>query len=211
MTIFRGIMKIYPECIPCLLKRVIYEVELVSPERAHEAQQVALGIMNRDYNDDVVSVDLATKVHHPMDPNDPNASNIHRRHIIEQCEASLKRLKTDYIDLYQLHRPDPGIPVDESLRALDDLIKSGKVQISKRISDKDVELDIFEAKDFFGEMCLFSDKHRRATAIALEDSELIVITKNMLDSQLKYVPPWFLTMFKSLIKRLEKTNDRISG
>lgn len=71
---------------------------------------------------------ITTKVHHPMDNTNPNASSIHRRHIIEQCEASLKRLKTDYIDVYQLHRPDPYIPIDESLRALDDLIRSGKVR-----------------------------------------------------------------------------------
>lgn len=71
---------------------------------------------------------LSTKVHHPMNPDDPNGWNITRRHIIEQCEASLKRLKTDYIDLYQLHRPDPNIPIDESLRALDDLVKAGKVR-----------------------------------------------------------------------------------
>lgn len=71
---------------------------------------------------------LSTKVHHPMDSSDPNSYSVHRRHIIRECEMSLKRLKTDYIDLYQLHRPDPEIPVDESLRALDDLIKAGKVR-----------------------------------------------------------------------------------
>jgi aryl-alcohol dehydrogenase-like predicted oxidoreductase len=51
-----------------------------------------------------------------------------RRHIIQQCEASLKRLQTDWIDLYQIHRPQPGIPIDETLRALDDLIRAGKVR-----------------------------------------------------------------------------------
>jgi aryl-alcohol dehydrogenase-like predicted oxidoreductase len=51
-----------------------------------------------------------------------------RRHIIEQCEASLRRLQTDYIDLYQIHRPQPDIPIDETLRALDDLIRAGKVR-----------------------------------------------------------------------------------
>lgn len=71
---------------------------------------------------------LATKVHHPMDDSDPNACHTHRRHIIEQCEASLRRLQTDHIDLYQLHRPDPHIPIDESLRAMDDLVRSGKVR-----------------------------------------------------------------------------------
>src|SRR6266508_2656036 len=71
---------------------------------------------------------LATKVHGVMAEDDPNARGNSRRHIIEQCEASLRRLQTDYIDLYQLHRPEPGVPIDETLRALDDLIRSGKVR-----------------------------------------------------------------------------------
>lgn len=71
---------------------------------------------------------LATKVHGVMDPSDPNGRGNSRRHIIEQCEASLRRLKTDFIDLYQIHRPQPGIPIDETLRALDDLIRAGKVR-----------------------------------------------------------------------------------
>jgi len=71
---------------------------------------------------------LATKVHGKMADDDPNASGNARRHIIEQCEASLKRLLTDYIDLYQIHRPQSDIPVDETLRALDDLIRAGKVR-----------------------------------------------------------------------------------
>ena len=71
---------------------------------------------------------LATKVHGAMDEEDPNAAGNHRRHIIEQCEASLRRLQVDYIDLYQIHRPDSQIPIDETLRALDDLIHAGKVR-----------------------------------------------------------------------------------
>ena len=71
---------------------------------------------------------LATKVFGKMDDDDPNASHSHRRHIIEQCEASLKRLQTDYIDLYQIHRPTSDIPIDETLRALDDLVQSGKIR-----------------------------------------------------------------------------------
>ncbi len=71
---------------------------------------------------------LATKVHGRMDDNDPNAQGNNRRHIIEQCDASLKRLQTDYIDLYQIHRPSSEVPIDETLRALDDLIKAGKVR-----------------------------------------------------------------------------------
>ena len=71
---------------------------------------------------------LATKVHGQMDEEDPNGSGNSRRHIIAQCEASLRRLQTDYIDLYQIHRPQPDIPIDETLRALDDLIRAGKVR-----------------------------------------------------------------------------------
>lgn len=70
---------------------------------------------------------LATKVHGQMGEG-PNDMGISRRHIIEQCEASLRRLQTDHIDLYQLHRPRSDTPIDETLRALDDLVRSGKVR-----------------------------------------------------------------------------------
>ncbi len=71
---------------------------------------------------------LATKVHGVMADDDPNMQGNSRRHIIEQCDASLKRLQTDWIDLYQIHRPQSNIPIDETLRALDDLIRAGKVR-----------------------------------------------------------------------------------
>jgi aryl-alcohol dehydrogenase-like predicted oxidoreductase len=71
---------------------------------------------------------LATKVHGRMADDDVNALGNSRRHIIAECEASLTRLKTDYIDLYQIHRPESATPVDETLRALDDLVRSGKVR-----------------------------------------------------------------------------------
>lgn len=71
---------------------------------------------------------LATKFHGRMDDNDPNAWGNSQRHIIQACEASLRRLNTDWIDLYQVHRPQPSIPIDETLRALDQLIRSGKVR-----------------------------------------------------------------------------------
>ncbi len=74
---------------------------------------------------------LATKVHgnmHRGDTLDPNQSGNSRRQIIEQCEASLRRLQTDWIDLYQIHRPQPECAIDETLRALDDLVRSGKVR-----------------------------------------------------------------------------------
>ncbi|MBX6314513.1 MAG: aldo/keto reductase [Isosphaeraceae bacterium] len=58
----------------------------------------------------------------------PNDEGLSRRHILAACEASLRRLKTDYIDLYQSHHPDPETPLDETLRAFDDLVRSGKVR-----------------------------------------------------------------------------------
>ena len=71
---------------------------------------------------------LASKVHFPMDDADPNAQGVSRRHIIEQAEASLRRLQVDHLDLYQIHRPHPEVAIDETLRALDDLVRSGKVR-----------------------------------------------------------------------------------
>ena len=74
---------------------------------------------------------LATKVHgnmHKDDDLEPNQWGNSRRGIIEQCDASLARLQTDYIDLYQIHRPHPECAIDETLRALDDLVRNGKVR-----------------------------------------------------------------------------------
>ncbi len=69
---------------------------------------------------------LATKFGLPM--NEPGSGGASRRYITQAVEASLRRLKTDWIDLYQQHRPDPRTPVEETLRALDDLVQSGKVR-----------------------------------------------------------------------------------
>lgn len=70
---------------------------------------------------------LATKVHYPTGPGINDRGNS-RRHIVQACEASLRRLQTDCIDLYQTHRPTLDIPLDETLRALDDLVTQGKVR-----------------------------------------------------------------------------------
>jgi aryl-alcohol dehydrogenase-like predicted oxidoreductase len=59
---------------------------------------------------------------------DINAQGLSRRHVISACDASLKRLKTDWIDLYQMHRCRSDVPIDETLRALDDLIRAGKIR-----------------------------------------------------------------------------------
>jgi aryl-alcohol dehydrogenase-like predicted oxidoreductase len=74
--------------------------------------------------DDVI---LATKCHAPMGE-DPNRRGNSRRWIIRACEESLRRLGTDWIDLYQIHRPDSGTDIDDTLSALSDLVRSGKVR-----------------------------------------------------------------------------------
>jgi aryl-alcohol dehydrogenase-like predicted oxidoreductase len=70
---------------------------------------------------------LATKVHFPQS-DDPNDRGNSRRHILQAVEDSLRRLQTDWIDLYQIHRPVFDVPQDETLRTLDDLIRQGKVR-----------------------------------------------------------------------------------
>jgi aryl-alcohol dehydrogenase-like predicted oxidoreductase len=74
--------------------------------------------------DDIV---LATKVHGPMGAG-PNRRGLSRKHIIEACENSLRRLQTDYVDLYQIHRLDPLPAIEETLEALDSLVRAGKVR-----------------------------------------------------------------------------------
>jgi aryl-alcohol dehydrogenase-like predicted oxidoreductase len=70
---------------------------------------------------------LATKFHGPMG-DDPNQRGNSRRWIMTAVEGSLRRLQTDHIDLYQVHRPDPDVDVEETLSALTDLVRSGKVR-----------------------------------------------------------------------------------
>jgi aryl-alcohol dehydrogenase-like predicted oxidoreductase len=70
---------------------------------------------------------LATKVYNAMGDG-PNDRGLSRYHIMKACDDSLRRLQTDHIDLYQLHRPSQSIPQDETLRALDDLVRAGKVR-----------------------------------------------------------------------------------
>ena len=70
---------------------------------------------------------IATKVHFPMGDG-PNRGGNSRRWIMQEVEASLRRLQTDWIDLYQIHRPDPSCDIDETLGALSDLVHAGKIR-----------------------------------------------------------------------------------
>ncbi|MBV9595011.1 MAG: aldo/keto reductase, partial [Actinobacteria bacterium] len=90
---------------------------------AGESEQIVAKAI-ADRRDELV---IATKVHGAMGKG-PNQQGNSRRWIIEECENSLRRLGTDYIDLYQIHRPDPHIDIDETLGALTDLVRQGKVR-----------------------------------------------------------------------------------
>lgn len=69
---------------------------------------------------------IATKVNFPMGDG-PNMGGLSRKHIVQACDASLRRLGVEAIDLYQIHRFDPNVPIDETLEALNDLVRAGKI------------------------------------------------------------------------------------
>jgi len=83
-----------------------------------------IGELLKDYREDVI---IATKVYGKMGEG-PNDRGLSRLHILRQIEGSLKRLQTDYVDLYQIHRWDYETPIEETLRTLDDLVHQGKVR-----------------------------------------------------------------------------------
>ena len=88
--------------------------------RAEEVLGHALKEQRRD------GLEICTKVYWPTGPG-PNDVGLSRKHILRSCEGSLQRLGTDYIDLYQAHRFDVATPLEETMRAFDDLVRSGKV------------------------------------------------------------------------------------
>src|SRR5712691_10222198 len=94
--------------------------DIYSFGKSEEVLGQALGARRKD-------IVLATKVFVGLEPG-TNKAGLSRRHILEACEASLRRLGTDYIDLYQSHMQDGSVPIDETLRAFDDLVTSGKVR-----------------------------------------------------------------------------------
>jgi len=84
-----------------------------------------LGRAIRDFAPSREQVVIATKVFNPMG-DDPNQRGLSRKHIRHAIDASLKRLGTDYVDLYQIHRFDPTTPIEETVEALDDVVRAGK-------------------------------------------------------------------------------------
>src|ERR1700750_2851723 len=93
---------------------------------SYGSSEEILGRALRDFarRDDVV---IATKLRHPMRPG-PNGKGLSRKAIMTEIDHSLRRLGTDYVDLYQIHRNDHRTPLEETLEALHDLVKAGKVR-----------------------------------------------------------------------------------
>ncbi|MFC4320449.1 aldo/keto reductase family protein [Litchfieldia salsa] len=110
----------------CIHKAYELGINFFDTANAYENGQaeVVLGEALKAYSRN--SYVVATKLFFPMGDG-PNDKGLSRKHIIEQCDASLKRLGLDYIDLYQCHRFDPNVPMEETLYALHDLVIQGKI------------------------------------------------------------------------------------
>jgi aryl-alcohol dehydrogenase-like predicted oxidoreductase len=116
----------HDDCIQILhaaLDHGINFVDTADMYSAGESEEI-VGKALQGRRDDVV---LATKVHFPMGDG-PNRSGNSRRWIVAEVEESLRRLQTDWIDLYQIHRPDPTTDIEETLWALTDLVTAGKIR-----------------------------------------------------------------------------------
>ena len=111
------------ECIHRAFELGVNFFDTANVYRRGEAERLVGRALREIDRDDYV---LATKVYFPMGEG-PNDRGLSRKHIMEQCERSLSRLGVDYVDLYQCHRSDPDTPLEETLRALDDLVRQGKV------------------------------------------------------------------------------------
>ncbi len=102
----------------------VYPLGADPEQRGSTEKIVGNWLHERDARERIV---LATKCAGAMGDG-PNDVGLSRKHVISACEESLRRLRTDYIDLYQLHSPDLSTPIEETLRALDDLVHAGKVR-----------------------------------------------------------------------------------
>lgn len=106
-----------------------------------------LGRALKDYanRDEIV---IATKVYFPMHEG-PNGKGLSRKHIMSEIDKSLKRLGTDYVDLYQIHRWDYHTPIEETMEALHDIVKAGKARYHRGF--RHVRMAVFEGQPCSGE------------------------------------------------------------
>ncbi len=111
------------ECIEQAYDKGINFFDTANVYARGEAEKVVGQVLRQYARESYV---LATKVYFPMG-NGPNDRGLSRKHILAQCDASLKRLGVDYIDLYQAHRYDQTVPLSETLMAFDHLVRQGKI------------------------------------------------------------------------------------
>ncbi|MBV8885864.1 MAG: aldo/keto reductase family protein [Chroococcidiopsidaceae cyanobacterium CP_BM_RX_35] len=111
------------ECIEAAYDQGINFFDTANVYARGEAEKVVGQVLRQHPRESYV---LATKVYFPMGDG-PNDRGLSRKHILEQCDASLKRLGVEYIDLYQAHRYDQTVPLAETLMAFDHLVKQGKI------------------------------------------------------------------------------------
>ena len=107
------------------IERGVNFIDTADVYAGNESERIVGKALEKDKRRE--NIILATKFNF-ANPADRNAKGLSRRHVINACDASLKRLKTDWIDLYQMHRCSSAIPIDETLRALDDLVRAGKIR-----------------------------------------------------------------------------------
>jgi len=117
------------EAIKILNYAVEHGINMIDTSNSY-AQGASERIIGKAFQDNGLREDvlIATKFYYPTGKKGINDRGVSRKHIIKACEDSLKRLQTDYIDLYQMHRVDMDVPLEETLSALTDLVKQGKIR-----------------------------------------------------------------------------------
>ena len=107
------------------IERGVNFIDTADVYAGNESERIVGKALEKDKRRE--NIILATKFNF-ANPADRNAKGLSRRHVINACDASLRRLKTDWIDLYQMHRCSSAVPIDETLRALDELVRAGKIR-----------------------------------------------------------------------------------
>ncbi|WP_049990393.1 aldo/keto reductase [Natrinema salifodinae] len=151
---------------------------------SHGESESILGDVLADADRDRAELVVATKVYGEMHEG-PNGQGLSRKHVLDQAEASLERLGTDYIDLYQIHRWDEHTPIEETLSALDRLVEDGKVRYvgastmpAWRFMKALHEADVDNYERFVSMQCEYNlvDRHEEANVLPLcADQEIGVI------------------------------------
>jgi len=114
------------ESINYSIERCINCIDTANGYASGESEKIiGSALENNGLRDDII---LATKFYYPTGKKGINDKGVSRKHIIKACEDSLRRLKTDYIDLYQMHRTDMNVPLEETLYALTHLVSQGKIR-----------------------------------------------------------------------------------